>query len=942
MNPDDARETRSTCPYCGVGCGVVIASSGNQITGVRGDPDHPANYGRLCTKGATLHMTATAAVTRQTRLLQPLHRTQRGAAPRAISWDAALDQAATGFGRIIREHGPDAVGFYISGQLLTEDYYVFNKLAKGLVGTNNIDSNSRLCMSSAVAGYKQSLGADAPPACYDDLQHAHCIFIAGANPAFAHPVLFRRMEDAKRARPDLKIIVVDPRRTDSAEIADLHLALQPGTDVPLFQGLLHIMLWEGWLDTGFIGAHTRGFEALRSSVRDATPELVAQTCGLRKDDLLTAARWFATSPASLSLYCQGLNQSSSGTAKNTALINLPLATGQIGKPGAGPLSLTGQPNAMGGREVGGMANLLSAHRDMDDPAQRAEVAALWGVPDVPSSAGKKAVQMFEAAADGAIRALWICCTNPAQSMPDQAMVRRALQRAELVVVQDAFAGTATGAYADLLLPASTWGEKEGTVTNSERRISRVRAAVAAPGQARADWSIAAEFARRLERTLGPTAAGRTGMFAYADAESVWNEHRDTTRGRDLDITGMSYSVLEHAGPQQWPMPTGADSGTARLYQDGVFPTPDGRAQFVVSAYRPVAEPRDARYPFALNSGRLRDQWHGMSRTGTLGRLFSHAPEPSLDMHPQDMARRQLTHGDLVQVTSRRGSILVPVASCPNLGLGQVHIAMHWGEEALSGCSSTGERLAGVNALTLPTTCPASGQPELKHAAVKVLKAELPWTLLALAWLDDDTVLQAQTGLRDLMRRFPFAVCVPFATQTGLADGTGTRTGLLFRAAAHETPPETVLDAVEHLLGLNAPQTLRYADRRRGQRRAIRLVRSDAATRLDAFLLAGDTSAEGWIRTLLQEQLGAEQYGRLLLRPGAQPPVAVPSRGKAVCSCFNVAQTEIESALARCTGTQEERMGTLQRTLQCGTNCGSCIPELQRLVRASLRPAHAAA
>ena len=502
-------ETRSTCPYCGVGCGVIIESQGNDITGVRGDPDHPANFGRLCTKGRALHLTASAPVTRQTRLLHPMRREHRNEAPKRTSWDSALNFASESFAQIIREHGPDAVGFYISGQLLTEDYYAFNKLAKGLIGTNNIDSNSRLCMSSAVAGYKQTLGADAPPTCYHDVEHAGCIFIVGNNTAYAHPILFRRIEDAKAANPALTIIYADPRRTDTAEIADLYLPLQPGTDVMLFNGMLHLMLWEGWLDAAFIAGHTRGFDALKATVRDCTPDLVAQTCGIKKDDLFAAAKLFATGAtgdfvhraATLSLYCQGLNQSSSGTAKNAALINLHLATGQIGKPGAGPFSLTGQPNAMGGREVGGMANLMSGHRDLANAAHRAEVAALWGVPSVPSAPGKTAVEMFQAAADGKIKALWIACTNPAQSMPDQTTVRRALERAELVIVQEAFATAATCAYADLLLPATTWGEKTGTVTNSERRISRVQPAVAAPGEARHDWSIAVDFARRLEALL---------------------------------------------------------------------------------------------------------------------------------------------------------------------------------------------------------------------------------------------------------------------------------------------------------------------------------------------------------------------------------------------------------------------------------------------------------
>ena len=534
-------ETRSTCPYCGVGCGVIIESTGAQITGVRGDPDHPANYGRLCTKGSTLHHTATAAVTLQTRLLHPMQRLQRGQAPERASWDHASGMATPKFAQVVRDHGPDAVGFYVSGQLLTEDYYVFNKLAKGLIGTNNIDTNSRLCMSSAVAGYKTTLGADAPPACYDDVNHADCVFIVGSNTVWAHPVLFRRIEDSKRANPAMKIILVDPRRTDTAEIADLHLPIQPGTDVMLFNGMLHLMLWEGWTNASYIANHTNDFETLKATVRDCTPELVAQICGISK--------------ATLSLYCMGLNQSSSGTAKNTALINLHLATAQIGKPGAGPFSLTGQPNAMGGREVGGMANLLSGHRDLANAAHRAEVAALWGVADVPSKPGKTAIEMFQAAADGEIKALWIACTNPAQSMPDQATVRRALERAELVIVQEAFATTVTCEYADLLLPATTWGEKTGTVTNSERRISRVRPAVAAPGEARHDWSIAVEFARLLESELAqpPT------LFNYATPESIWNEHRESTRGRDLDITGMDYAMLD-AGARQWPLRTGETTG----------------------------------------------------------------------------------------------------------------------------------------------------------------------------------------------------------------------------------------------------------------------------------------------------------------------------------------------------------------------------------------------
>jgi assimilatory nitrate reductase catalytic subunit len=920
-------ETRSTCPYCGVGCGVVIESDGAQITGVRGDPDHPANFGRLCTKGSTLHLTATATVTRQTRLLQPMRRAERGAMPEAIGWNGALDMATDKFAQVIRDHGADAVGFYVSGQLLTEDYYVFNKLAKGLIGTNNIDTNSRLCMSSAVAGYKQTLGADAPPACYDDLKHAQCLFIVGSNAAWAHPILFRRIEDAKAANPGLKIIVADPRRTDTVEIADLFLPIQPGTDVMLFNGMLHLMLWEGWTDNGYIAAHTSGFDALKATVRECTPDKVAQICGISKEDLLAAARLFATSPATLSLYCQGLNQSSSGTAKNAALINLHLATGQIGKPGAGPFSLTGQPNAMGGREVGGLANLLSAHRDLANPAHRAEVAALWNVPSVPEKPGKTAVEMFQAAADGEIRALWIACTNPAQSMPDQATVRRALERAEFVVVQEAFSTTATCAFADLLLPATTWGEKEGTVTNSERRISRVRPAVAAPGEARHDWSIAVDFAQRLEQRLGRTPT----LFPYDSAERVWNEHRESTRGRDLDITGMSYAMLDSAGPQQWPLKEGEATGRARLYEDGIFPTPDGRARFVDTVYKPVAEAREARYPFSLNTGRLRDQWHGMSRTGTVGRLFGHVAEPLVQMNAQDMARRQLKDGDLVHLTSKRGSILLPVQASAEIGLSQAFVAMHWGEEYLSGCSSTGTPLAGINALTTSAYCPTSKQPELKHTPVKILKAELPWSLLAMAWLPPDAALAAHQALKPMMAMFPFATCVPFSGNTPGEE----RSGILFRAAAHDAPADETIDCIEGLLGLRGSDALRYADRRRGQRRVARLVRrADGNAGLEAFLLGGDTSAEAWIGTLLREEIPAQSYGRLLLSPGARAPVAVQSRGHPVCTCFNVTDLAIQAELGRCTGTPDERLASLQGALKCGTNCGSCLPELKRMVRAT--------
>ncbi len=927
------RETQSTCPYCGVGCGVVIESCGTQITGVRGDPDHPANFGRLCTKGQSLHLTAAPQVTQQTRLLTPQWRSVRGQAPQALDWDAATGMAAARLAAIVREHGPDALGFYISGQLLTEDYYAFNKLAKGLLSTNNIDSNSRLCMSSAVAGYKMTLGADAPPACYEDIALTQCLFIAGSNAAWAHPILFRRIEDARRAKPDLKMVVVDPRRTDTADMADLHLQIQPGTDVMLFHGLLHLMLREGWTQPTYIAAHTSGFEALQMLVADHTPEHVAQICGIATEDLLMAARWFATSPATLSLYCQGLNQSSNGTAKNAALINLHLATAQIGKPGAGPLSLTGQPNAMGGREVGGMANLLSAHRDLGNPQHRAEVAALWGVPEVSARPGLTAVEMFEAAADGQLKALWIACTNPAQSMPDQKTVRRAFERAEFVIVQEAFETAATCELADLLLPATTWGEKEGTVTNSERRISRVRAAVPPAGQARHDWQIACAIGQRLAVALGRPQDAR--LLDYASPEAIWNEHRDSTHGRDLDITGLSYDLLEQA-PAQWPRPQGAAHSTARLYTDGRFATSDGRARFAAVRWQPVAEERVSQFPFSLTTGRLRDQWHGMTRTGNAGRLFAHSPEPCVQLHPQDLQRLGLKDGELAQVRSKRGSLVLPVQASEQVAPLQAFIAMHWGPEVLSGRDAQGQPGLGVNVLTTSSHCPSSKQPELKHAAVQITSARLQhgWSLVAMAWLSADKVWQARRALQQHLAAFDFASLVPFADPDATLQDQVPRTGLLLRAASHQACAPALLQEVLAPLGLDTPDTLRYQDSERAQLRTLRLSTPNAQGQraLQGFALAGDTRSGAWLQDLLEQGQALDWPARQWLQASSTPPPGSAPASRQVCSCLNVREDTINACLSGLRGSEHERLARLQEKLHCGTRCGSCVPELKRLVR----------
>ena len=923
------REVKTTCCYCGVGCGVIASTDGVQVLAVRGDPDHPANFGRLCSKGSALHLTCAPLVQQQVRALAPELRTLRASARAPASWDDTLAFIAQKFAATIQAHGPDSVAFYISGQLMTEDYYVFNKLAKGLIGTNNIDTNSRLCMSSAVAGYKQTLGADAPPSCYEDIDEADVVFIVGSNMAYAHPVLYRRLEQARKRRPQMKVIVADPRRTDTAQDADLFLPILPGTDVALFNGMLHICLQEGMLDRHFIATHTDGFAELKHTVRDYAPALVAQICGILEADLVQAARWFGQSRAALSLYCQGLNQSSSGTAKNAALINLHLATRQIGKPGAGPFSLTGQPNAMGGREVGGMANLLSAHRDLANPQHRAEVAALWGVDQVPSQPGKTAIEMFEAVASGEIKIVWIACTNPAQSMPDQKLIRAALEKAELVIVQEAFITSATVAYADVLLPASTWGEKEGTVTNSERRITRVHPVLPKPGQARHDWQIVGDFAS----VLAPLLKKPVEPFLYAGTEQIWNEHRESTRGRDLDITGLSFQLLDDAGPQQWPYPEGASSGKKRLYEDGVFPTANGRARFVNTVYQPVAEPVDARYPFHLNTGRLRDQWHGMTRSGTVPNAFSHAGEASVALERADMERLLLKDGDLVHVTSRRGTQILPAQAGADMRPSQAFIAMHWGQEYVSGRASLGGATYGVNGLTQSSLDPSSKQPELKHAAIKILKAELPWRFLVFGWVDAAGVLALQAQLRPYMRKFAYASCTLFGSgQVGSGQVGSERSGVLLRAADDYAAQPELLREIEALFGIAGSQVLRYDDSRRGNARRILL----ADGKLAAVALAGDIAAGTWLRQTLSEEALVAPFGRQLLSSSSSAPQGFKPRGKIVCSCFNVAQTEIDEALQELAlkagpGVDPSaRLAALQSRLKCGTNCGSCVPELKQI------------
>jgi assimilatory nitrate reductase catalytic subunit len=883
--------TSTVCCYCGTGCGVKVRADAGRVIGVEGDPQHPANFGKLCSKGRTLDQTVRSD---SARLLYPEWRSLRGEPRARISWEDATELAADKLAAIIQQHGPDAVAFYLSGQLLTEDYYLFNKVARALVGTNNVDTNSRLCMSSAVAGYKVTLGADAPPASYEDLSLADTVLIAGSNTAFAHPILFRRLEEAKAARPDMKVIVVDPRRTDTASIADLYLPILPGTDVALFHAMLNVLVWEDLIDRDYIEQHTEGFAALKARIHEFTPREAAQVCGVPAEDIVKAARWFGEAGAALSLYTMGLNQSSSGTAKNAALIHLHLATGHIGKPGAGPFSLTGQPNAMGGREAGGMATLLPGHRDPGNAEHRAEVAKLWNVAGLPEAPGLTAVELFDAIEQGKVKAVWIAATNPAQSLPDQAKVRAALAKAELVIVQDAFAGGETVALADLVLPAATWPEKEGTVTNSERRISRVRAAINPPGEARPDWQIAQDIARRIEAKLYPN---RPSLFSYDGPEAIFEAHKRTTIGRDLDIGGLSYGLLEQQGPQQWPFPAGATQGKTRLYEDGVFPTESGRARFYDVGYKPVAESVNSHYPLHLTTGRVRDHWHTLSRTGLVPTLNRHEEEPRLSMAPEDLKRFKLAEGDLVRIKNKRGSLVLPVVGDTALRPGSAFLPMHWGGSYLAGL--------GVNALTAPVLDPVSKQPELKHCAVNVAPAKLGWQ--AVAYLQGDAAT-LRPALQYWLAAFPYAVLLP------VADGGS---GVRLRLAAEHAPDTEVLHKLIADLGLNGGDVATFDDPARGIVRRVRVADGKPC----AFLLAGDKRAESALAEWLDGGPTPASLARLLI--GGGPAVV---RARVVCACVGVREDAIRKAIAAGCG-----VDGLKSQLGCGTGCGSCVPELARLV-----------
>ena len=879
-----AATTKTTCPYCGVGCGVLIETDGTGQVKVRGDPDHPANFGRLCSKGAALGDT----IGQEGRLLEPVVDGQ------PASWDVALDRVADGFSRIIREHGPDAVAFYVSGQLLTEDYYVINKLAKGFVGTANIDTNSRLCMASSVAGHKRAFGSDTVPGNYEDLEQAGLVVFAGSNAAWCHPVLYQRILAAREANPAQRIVVIDPRRTDTCDSADLHLPLKSGSDAALFNGLLAYLDANGRTASAFVADHTNGAAAALAAARPMTLARTAEACGLPQADVLHFFKLFAATPETVTLYSQGINQSASGTDKVNAIINCHLLTGRIGKPGMGPFSLTGQPNAMGGREVGGLANMLAAHMDIDNKEHRDLVQGFWHAPAMADRAGRKAVDMFDAMAVGTIKAVWIMSTNPLVSLPDADKARAALAACEFVVVSDCMRFTDTTRLAHVLLPACAWGEKSGTVTNSERRISRQRPFLPVPGAARPDWRHVCDVAGRMGFAEG---------FAYASPADIFREHaalsgwrNDGTRDFDICALGtLGDAEYDSLAPVQWPVTGTAPLGTGRMFGDGIFFTPDGRARLVAVTPRAPNNAPNAAYPLVLNTIRVRDQWHTMTRTGKSARLSAHVFEPFVAVHPSDAAQAGLADAGFAEIATAFGTMLARVRVAGDQQPGTIAVPMHWnGEFASHG---------RVNALVNPDVDPVSGQPESKHTPARLRRHETAWQAFAMTRQAVD-VPEADYWVR----------------------GREAAHWRLEMAGSADVGTFEVL--ARRMLGADLPGTewLAYRDARAGDFRYAVIRDSELVGCL--FAARGNRlPARQWLGGLLGAGALAEADRRSLLL--GRPLQAGPDPGAIVCSCFAIGENQIAAAIL---GKGCRSVAAVGRELGAGTNCGSCKPEISRIVQ----------
>ncbi|MCB9202886.1 MAG: molybdopterin-dependent oxidoreductase [Flavobacteriales bacterium] len=697
------QEAKTTCSYCGVGCGIVVSKDSRGKVSVAGDENHPVNKGMLCSKGMNLHYVANDL---SDRLLYPQMRWSKSHSLERVSWEVALERVASVFKTLIKKHGSDSVAFYVSGQCLTEEYYIINKLVKGFIGTNNIDTNSRLCMSSAVVGYKKTVGEDSVPICYDDIELADCFLVTGANPAWCHPILWRRIQNHKEKNPNTKIIVVDPRKTDSASYADIHIQLNPGTDVVLNNAIARQLIENDLIDLDFIKNHTENYESLKELVFQTSLEKSAEICGVDSDLIQKTAQIIGKSKGFISMWTMGLNQSVNGVDKNTSLLNISLITGKIGKPGSGPFSLTGQPNAMGGREVGGMANLLAVHKNLENPIHRKEVADFWKVDEISSKPGYTATQIFDEIDNGNLKAIWIVCTNPMVSMPNVRKVEKALKKAKFVVVQDISNKSNTLEYADLVLPAAGWLEKEGTMTNSERRISYLPKVLDPPQEAKPDVQIIWEFAQKM---------GYHG-FDYKSAEEVYNEYIQMTKGTNIDITALSYSRLKKEGTFQYPVNKENPNGTSRLFENHQFYTPSKKAIINIPSHilREDFYEKSKDFPLILTTGRIRDQWHTMTKTGKVSRLNTHIPKPILDINPEDALALNLSDEMLVEVKSAFGEVRVKVKITDTIKKGTVFLPMHWGKQLQND-------LNRCNNLTSNLIDPISKEPDFKFTRVSIEK-----------------------------------------------------------------------------------------------------------------------------------------------------------------------------------------------------------------------------
>jgi assimilatory nitrate reductase catalytic subunit len=877
---------RTTCPYCGVGCGVLASPDSMGGASVAGDPEHPANFGRLCSKGSALGETLGL----ESRLLHPMARGADGDMSR-IGWGAALDHITKTFRQTIEKHGCDSVALYLSGQLLTEDYYAANKLAKGFLGTANVDTNSRLCMASSVAGHRRAFGADTVPGTYADLDEADLVLLVGSNAAWCHPILFRRLE-AARAKRGTKLVVIDPRKTATGEEADLFLPVAPGQDTVLFAGLLAALADRDVLNRPYIEAHTTGFDAAVAAARETAPDLatVARKTGVPADDLARFYALFATTERVVTCYSQGVNQSAQGTDKVNAIINVHLATGRIGRPGMGPFSLTGQPNAMGGREVGGLANQLAAHMNFT-PADIDRVRRFWDAPRMAEREGLKAVAMFDAIAAGKIKALWVMGTNPAVSLPRADAVRDALRSLDFLVVSENVAGNDTlGCRPHLVLPALAWGEKDGTVTNSERRISRQRPFLSPPGEAKPDWWAVAQVGKRL---------GFSDAFGWRSAAEVFREHAalsafENDGKRDFDLGGLSdldEAAFDTMEPVQWPVRRQDDTAEKRFFADGRFYTPDRKARFIAPEPPALAAAVSDDFPLLLNTGRIRDQWHTMTRSGLSPRLGAHLPVPFVEIHPDDAATQGIADGDMVRIVSPHGEAVVEAALSAGQQSGSLFAPIHWSHAT----SSSGR----IGALVTGVTDPHSGQPEAKATPVRAERIDMPYRGFVLS----------RRGLEP----------PPAAGWTAVAIEGGV--GYLVTDACE---PRSWLP--QWLASSGAVPAADYDDARAGRYRAARF---DAAGRITtlAFMERSDRRLD-WSAALpffTAQTVLPEQRRRLLSGRNA----AGTDAGPLVCACNAVPRAAIDAAIAADPSASVESLG---RGLKAGTNCGSCIPELKRMLR----------